>query len=283
MRTTTDGACETSLREAELREVLAAWHGATLRLEQTHESLRTEVRRLTQEIEAKNQELAKKSRLADLGQMASHIAHEVRNNLVPVKLYLGLLRRRLADDMSSLNILDKMTLGFTSLEATVNDLLSFTSDRDPAYGAVPVLRLVREVHEALQPQMEAQNIRVAIDVPPAMVVTADENMLRRAIVNLVLNALDAMPEGGELVITAHAGPHGLELEVADTGPGLSPATKQQVFEPFFTTKSGGTGLGLAIVSRIVEVHGGSVAASNCPEGGAAFTLVLPYPRREAAA
>ena len=84
-------------RRAELEQVLAAWHGATLRLEQTHEALRTEVCRLTDELEVKNRELARKNRLADLGQMASHVAHEVRNNLVPVSLYLSLLRRRLTE------------------------------------------------------------------------------------------------------------------------------------------------------------------------------------------
>src|SRR5271156_6739489 len=88
---------------ADLQTVLAAWHGATLRLEQTHAALRAEVGRLTDELEVKNLELARKNRLADLGQMASHIAHEVRNNLVPVSLYTSLLRRRLSKDEGSLD------------------------------------------------------------------------------------------------------------------------------------------------------------------------------------
>ena len=93
---------------ADLEAVLAAWHTATVRLEQTHEALRGEVRRLTDELEVKNRELARKKRLADLGQMASHIAHEVRNNLVPVTLYLSLLRRRVSDDPGSLDVLLKI-------------------------------------------------------------------------------------------------------------------------------------------------------------------------------
>ena len=117
---------------ADLETVLAAWHGATVRLEQTHEALRAEVRRLTDELEIKNRELARKNRLADLGQMASHVAHEVRNNLVPVTLYLSLLRRRISDDSGSRDIVDKVEAGFTALDATVNDLLHFTADRDPA-------------------------------------------------------------------------------------------------------------------------------------------------------
>src|SRR5512146_659843 len=116
---------------ADLQTVLAAWHTATIRLEQTHEALREEVSHLTAELEVKNRELARKNRLADLGQMASHVAHEVRNNLVPVTLYLSLLRRRLAGDAASRDILDKLTGGFTALDVMVNDLLHFTSDRDP--------------------------------------------------------------------------------------------------------------------------------------------------------
>jgi signal transduction histidine kinase len=112
---------------------------------------------------------------------------------------------------------------------------------------------------------------------------ADRDLLRRAVLNLSLNALDAMPDGGRLFITSFSGAGGLELELADSGPGLSEQAQRRAFEPFFTTKSNGTGLGLAIVDRIAEVHGGDVAARNCPEGGAAFTIRIPQRRWEAAA
>ena len=116
----------------DLQTVLAAWHAATLRLEQTHEALREEVCRLTDELEVKNRELARKNRLADLGQMASHVAHEVRNNLVPVTLYLSLLRRRIAGDAGEPGrCWTRSTPASRALDATVNDLLQFTSDRDP--------------------------------------------------------------------------------------------------------------------------------------------------------
>ncbi|HEV3415524.1 MAG TPA: ATP-binding protein [Pirellulales bacterium] len=268
---------------ADLETVLAAWHGATVRLEQTHEALRNEVQRLTHELEIKNRELARKSRLADIGQMASHVAHEVRNSLVPVTLYLSLLRRRLSDDSGSRDIVEKIAVGFTDLEATVNDLLQFTADRDPCWQRIEVRNLVEEVIGSLAPQFVAQSIETVLDVPRQQTVTADRDMLRRAVLNLSLNALDAMPDGGRLFVTSYFGPDGLELEIADTGPGLSEQAQRRAFEPFFTTKSNGTGLGLAIVDRIAEVHGGDVAAANCPEGGAAFTIRIPTRRLEAAA
>src|SRR6266576_1831011 len=93
--------------DLDLQTIFAAWNEATDRLQRTHEALRSEVRRLSDELEAKNLELARKNRLADLGQMASHVAHEVRNSLVPVTLYLSLLRRRLSEDTMSRELLDK--------------------------------------------------------------------------------------------------------------------------------------------------------------------------------
>jgi two-component system sensor histidine kinase HydH len=263
---------------ADLGTVLAAWHQATLRLERTHETLCAEVARLNKELELKNRELARKNRLADLGQMASHVAHEVRNNLVPVSLYMSLLRRRLADDSGSLDILAKVEAGFTALDVTVNDLLNFTAHRNPQWQTFVVGDLVEEVCDSIGPQLEAQMVDVEIDVPPQTLLTADREMVRRALLNLVLNAVDVMPEGGELVITSYDGARGFEIEVADSGPGLSAEDQRRVFEPFYSTKQHGTGLGLAVVYHVAEAHGGTVTATNCAEGGAAFTI--KFPRRE---
>lgn len=276
---------DASLRgsEPDLQTVLAAWQDATSRLEQTHEALRGEVRRLTEELEVKNRELARKNRLADLGQMASHVAHEVRNNLVPVSLYLTLLRRRISDDAGSQDVLDKIESGLTSLDATVNDLLNFAAERDPKCQRFGLKRLVEEVYASLAPQFSAQSIEARVDVDDGLTLFADRDMLRRAVLNITLNSLDAMLDGGELTATAYQSGGAIELELADTGPGLSDEARHRAFEPFFSTKSTGAGLGLAIVYRMAEAHGGEVLAANCPEGGAAFTIRLPHRAWEAAA
>lgn len=260
---------------ADLQTVLAAWHTATLQLEHTHEALREEVRRLTDELEVKNRELARKNRLADLGRMASHVAHEVRNNLVPVTLYMSLLRRRLSDDHDNLEILAKVEAGFTAMDATVRDLLHFTSDRDPQIERFSLSALVRQTVDSLAPQLAAQSIDTVVDISSGQMIAADQEMLRRALLNLMLNALDVMTNGGTLSIRSRVGDEGVEVEVADTGPGLSEDAQRRAFEPFFTTKSSGTGLGLAIVCRIADVHGGRAVATNGPDGGAVFTLCLP--------
>jgi signal transduction histidine kinase len=262
---------------AGFQAVLAAWHTATLRLEKTHEALREEVQHLTRELEVKNRELARKNRLADLGQMASHVAHEVRNNLVPVTLYLSLLRRRLSADAAGLEILDKIGAGFRALDVMVHDLLNFTSDRDPQIQVFPVRKLLDDIRASLAPQLEAQRIGMVLEAAGEQRLAADREMIRRALLNLVLNGLDAMPDGGTLTIASLPEPDGLALEVTDSGPGLPDDVLPRVFEPFFTTKQGGTGLGLAIVARIAEAHGGNVTARNAAGGGAVFTLRIPIP------
>jgi signal transduction histidine kinase len=272
-----------SPQDLDLAMILDAWQMATDRLQKTHETLRDEVRRLTDELEVKNRELARQNRLADLGQMAAHVAHEVRNSLAPVTLYLSLLRRNIASDPLSADLLKKIDSCFQALEVTVTDLLQFTADRTPARQEMDMRRFVNELFDVLAPQFEAQRIQPKLEIAAGTMLSADPNMLRRALLNLILNAVDAMPTGGELVITALHNQHGFEVQVADSGPGIPEELRERMFEPFFTTKSEGTGLGLAIVQRIADAHDGSLSVSNRPEGGAAFMLTFPLRRKEAAA
>ena len=188
---------------------------------------------------------------------------------------MSLLKRRLSEDSDSSDLLTKVEAGLTALDVTVNDLLNFTSHREPRWEAFPIRELIGEVCNSLEPQLEAQSIDVSLDVPFGHSLKADREMLRRAILNLVLNSVEVMQKGGELVFTSFEGAAGFELEIADSGPGLTEEQCERAFDPFFTTKSDGTGLGLAIVHRIAEAHGGRVTVKNCPEGGAAFTIEIP--------
>lgn len=264
------------IARSDLETVLAAWQDATVQLEQTHRALRDEVCRLTDELEIKNRELARQNRLADLGQMASHIAHEVRNNLVPVSLYLSLLRRRLASQPGTVDLLAKIEGGVTALDAMVNDLLHFTADREPKLTSFALAELAHDVIAPLEPQLTAQAIQVESRIDASIRLWADRDMLRRAVLNLVLNAVDVLSDGGQIELAATIDHDVIELSVADSGPGISDEVQRRVFEPFFTTKSTGTGLGLAIVFRVAEAHGGMCRVANRPQGGAEFTLRLPH-------
>ena len=149
----------------------------------------------------------------------------------------------------------------------------YTTSR--CWGTFPLRELVEEVCRPLESRLKAQAIQTVVDIPLSQTVTGDRELLRRAVRNLVLNAIDAMPDGGMLTATSAAGPHTLELEIADTGSALSDEERQQAFELLPAAQRGGTEWGLAVVHRIAELHGGRVTAANCPEGGAAFTLRIP--------
>ena len=117
-------------------------------------------------------------------------------------------------------MLEKVSAGFRAMDVMVNDLLHFTSDRDPQLAELPLRKLLADVEAALAPQLAAQKIRFELKVPPQQTLRADREMLRRAVLNLVLNALDVMPQGGTLTVSSSVSPGGLELHVADSGPGL---------------------------------------------------------------
>lgn len=264
-----------NLAELDLAMVLEAFGSATDRLQQTHEALRLEVQRLTNELEAKNRELARRNRLAVVGQMASHVAHEMRNGMVPLTLYISMLQRKTTGIPSLKDIVDKFTIGFGLLQKTVNDLLHFAADREAQVAVVDLSLVARELLITIEPHLSGQRIQVTNLVPTGMTLWADDNMLRRAILNLLLNAIDALPDGGQIFLTATETQRGVEIRVADSGKGVPVDLLTNIFEPFFSTKNTGTGLGLSIVDRVAEAHLGGVEVRNQPNGGAEFTLWLP--------
>lgn len=263
------------LNQADLETVLAAWQNATDRLQNTHELLRREIARLTDELEQKNRELARQNRLADLGRMAAHIAHEVRNSLMPMTLYVSLLQRKIESDHEASRIVGQIQSGFVGLETTVSDLLSFTSDRDPDRSDVWPGEIVNEVITSLLPQLESHNVTTSVEVPEDIRLSVDPGMFRRALLNLVLNAIDAMSDGGRLTLIADCQESAILFHVQDSGEGIPSDVLGRLFDPFVTSKSEGTGLGLAIVERIMSAHDGEVSAANREDGGAVFTLRFP--------
>ena len=155
--------------------------------------------------------------------------------------------------------------------------------RPPRWQAVAVRTLIEELLATHAGQLTTMSVSVTVDVPQSEIVVADRQLLSRALAQLLLNAAEAMSGGGDVIVTSHEGRGHYEIEVADNGPGLSEEARRRAFEPRYTTKPGSAGIGLALVQRIALAHGGSVAALNCPDGGAAFTLRLPSQFKQAAA
>ncbi|MGZ3461440.1 MAG: two-component system sensor histidine kinase NtrB, partial [Archangium sp.] len=162
------------------------------------------------------------------------------------------------------------------LNRLVEDLLDFARPSSPQPQPVPLPHLLEEAVRTAtsdQPRVRVE-WALAPDVPP---VPVDERMMRQAFLNLALNAVQAMPQGGTLRIAARRCPErpGAVVEFTDTGPGIPAELRERLFKPFFTTKATGTGLGLAIVQRTLDAHGGDIRIECPPGGGTTFRLVLP--------
>jgi signal transduction histidine kinase len=264
-------------REAALDAVLAAYNDVTERLKHSHDRLADEVRRLREQLDEKNRELARRERLAALGEMAAGVAHEIRNPLSGINLFATVLCRDLSDRPECRQIAEKIVSGVRTLESIVGDILAFASQTPAESRPVAVAEVVTAVVDLIEAERRAVGATVHVDPNvEGVVVAADAHQLQRALLNLARNALEAAGADGQVWISVGPEPGGREvcINVADDGPGVPAAIRERVFNPFFTTKDTGTGLGLAIVHRIAEAHGGRVAVENRPEGGAVFRLRL---------
>lgn len=210
-------------------------------------------------------------RLAAVGELAAKVAHELNNPLDGVLRYIGLAQR---SQGLAAGYLDNARAGLMRMAAVVRDLLEQGHPRQGRFSA-PLEKLLKEALSAMHPRSQAQGVTVEMDLcgPPAL---ADGNLFQ-VFCNLVKNALDAMPRGGNLAIRQRAADGQCVIEFADTGCGIAPADIERVFEPFFTTKpvGEGSGLGLAVCRQIVMRLGGTIAASPQEQGGTVFTIRLP--------
>ena len=265
-------------RERELGAIINAYNEVTERLKLSHDRLVGEVGRLRDQLEQKNRELARRERLAALGEMAAGVAHEIRNPLAGVQLYASLLVKDLADRDDARQLARKIADGVQTLEGVVGDVLAFAGQSEPQVTRVDLGGLIAECVATTAAAQSARQTTIQVDEGvERFTLLADPGQLQRAILNLLFNAIEAAGENGEVWISARGSAREgfCEIEVADNGSGIPPELRERVFNPFFTTRDSGTGLGLAIVHRIAEAHGGGVRAANGREGGAELTLTLP--------
>ncbi|HEX9104456.1 MAG TPA: ATP-binding protein, partial [Polyangia bacterium] len=220
-------------------------------------------------------ERALRERLAALGQLAAVIVHEVKNPLGIIKVSAGALRQRAARDDASSTLCACIEDEVDRMDATVRRLLELARPPEPALKPTDVGALIRQTLERLAPELAAARIDVRCELGDAPRVNADAEWIRNALLNLFLNAREAMPSGGALSVRMRPVAELVEIEVEDSGVGMDEATRRQLFRPFFTTRHGGTGLGLAIVKRVVEDHKGAIRVESRPGRGSRFTLTLP--------
>ncbi len=210
-------------------------------------------------------------------QMLAGIAHEVRNPLAGIQLYAGILREELAgDDRASHAVKIDREVGH--LERVVRDFLDYARRPPPEPGELDAAALVREVAELASPDARAAGIEVVIVGESTVALHADGGQVRRALINLVHNAVQAAAAGAErgpaVTIGARAVGDQVELTVVNRGPAITADVSGRMFQPFFTTRAQGTGLGLAFVNEIVRAHGGEVQVT-CEDGETRFRVMLP--------
>jgi two-component system, NtrC family, sensor kinase len=280
----------TMTRRDEIGTIAARLNEMLDQLERFNRSLQGRIEEATRDLSLRNAQLAasqrqlfsareslgRAERVAALGQVAANVAHQAGTPLNLVSGYVQMIRDDPRTDdrvRSRLQTVDAQIQNVTRVLRTMLD-----QARPPsAFGIVALSDIIERVREIAEPRLSVSGIRlqmtVAHGLPP---VRGDVTQLEMALLNLVTNALDAMPTGGTLSITAAEGPRGIRLEVADTGPGIPAEIMDRLFDPWVTTKPAGqgTGLGLAIVRDVVQAHGGSVSASNRATG-ASFVIDLP--------
>ncbi len=245
-----------------------------------------EVRRLEREL-ADQARILHQDKMMSLGRLAASVVHEINNPLSGILNYARLMSRLLQQGELSLERRQKFQRYLSVVETEtsrcsqiVSNLLSFSRRSPAAFAAVNVAELLRRSILLSQHKLELSRIRletrIASDLPA---VEGDFNQLQQCVINLIFNAIDAMPQGGVLTLEARADdpPQTVSIGVQDTGPGIPTEHLPNIFEPFFTTKSEGHGLGLGLstVYGIVERHHGTIEARNPAQGGALFVMTLP--------
>lgn len=217
----------------------------------------------------------------EIAELASSLVHEARNLLNGMRAQLSLLRRRVTSDPEKCaRHLESIEKAIGELNALFESFLTFSRpvDNDP----VPLdpVALVQEVLDYVALDLAQANIELQRDFAPIVpMVYADPGRLRRAILNLIVNARQAMDSGGRLTVRVKPAQRGMiAIEVEDTGPGIPEELLERVFQPFFTTKPGGSGLGLALVKRTIEELDGTVEVESSPGQGTRFRILLPKHR-----
>ena len=238
------------------------------------QSLQHEVRLATQALLEQQYSLARADRLAAIGEVAAELAHEIRNPLAGIQMAIHNLRREI-DDKDQLERLDLINAELKRMARLLNDMLDQSRHSPEVAGTFDMRTLIRNL-VALTRYQIAETIRLEIDAPYPLPVHLPESGIRQALLNLILNAADAL-EGnpGTICIKARTDKQGLRIDVQDDGIGFSKDMLEHGIRPFRTSRQRGTGLGLAMVQRFVKDVGGTIVLTNQPTHGACVSILLP--------
>ena len=237
-----------------------------------------------QEVKALEIEVLHRERLSALGNLAATVAHEIRNPLNAISMGLQRLKVEFqpTDDQEQYSRVTELMLGEVHrLNSIVEQFLSLARPLEIKPEALRVQDVLNELATLVEGEAQQSKVQIRVVAPPTLPpLKADREYLRQTLLNLILNGLQAMPEGGTLTLKANTSNGNFLISVTDTGIGIAPENRRRIFEPYFTTKAKGSGLGLAIARRIIEAHGGTITVFSETDQGCCFQLVLPINRKE---
>lgn len=223
--------------------------------------------------ERHHREMNRREELARLGEMGAVMAHEIRNPLAGIKGFAQLVES--ADDIGQARRhAEKIVTQSLRMEALVNDLLAFARDDRGERQTVDLATVIQECCALLHTEAAAQNVEIEVDAPPLTACLVADR-IAQMVLNLMKNAIQAMPDGGLLVVWVRQKNGSLHIKVKDNGPGIAPEHLRRIFEPFWTSKAQGTGLGLALCRKVAEEHGGRLTVESTVGAGTEFLCTLP--------
>lgn len=253
---------------------------AAASLEHSYAQLQGEVVRLRQELQHKGAELDRQreaaGRMQALAETSAVLAHEIRNPLAGMELFTDLLLESGRLDAEPRAWTLQLQAGLRSMTATVNNVLQLNAEPGAMQSVVRVGKVVSSVIDFLSPIAEQARVALCFeDLSNCGLVQGDAHRLQQVFLNIALNALAAMPSGGELMTSVQDAGKFVTVRMQDSGNGIRPVDLPRIFDAGFTTKTGGVGLGLTLCRRIIEQHGGEIAVESILGEGTTFVLTLP--------
>ncbi len=234
----------------------------------------TELRKLQEQIK-------EKERLAYLGELSAAVAHEIRNPLNSIELFVGLLKRHASPESKQIQNIQKIQTEIQSLNAIVTNFLRFARPPQLQYQQFSITELFQETLLLADKELQEKNISVRMKLlDKNIILNGDFSQLKQACLNIVLNAIQAMDDGGKLMLSAslnkgESNQNSIVIEISDTGEGIDKSDLEKIFEPFHSTRSQGTGLGLAIVRNIIQAHHGTIFVKS--NRGKGITVIIQLP------
>jgi two-component system, NtrC family, sensor histidine kinase HydH len=234
------------------------------------------------ELQASMEQLRRADRLSALGELSAGLAHEIRNPLGSLEGAVAILHRSELPEKTRQEFAEMAGREVVRLKGLLTNFLEFARPQTPQRTLTEPQLLLESVSQLAGETAKMAGVRIRIENSHSASIFIDAEQIKQVLLNLVLNAVQAMPAGGEVTLRSHQADGSVVLEVTDQGVGIPPENLERIFDPFFTTRAGGTGLGLSIAYQIINRHGGHLSVCNNRDRGVTFTVLLPASQSEVA-